>query len=373
MNGHRPRFSICIPCFNHEQYIGQTIESVLNQSFQDFEILVADNSSTDNSLAVIRSFRDPRIRVIENKYNIGFAPNLQRVTENACGEFINLLSSDDVMEPNALATYDTAIRSVALDGKPIALMSDSWQIDGEDHVSAYIARSGDSLTPVRTLIPSQAELESRPPFDLMDGKDVYEKCMIELNTAGVFCSFVYSRELWTSIEGYNSTQIINPDMHFAIKLLRQFPQVIYVNRPLYRYRRHNMGQGAQQARQGALKQQVDGYKYTLEFDKSWLDGLKTSCEEQQSLFVERDCLKEGFNRLAKGRWLDASRLCAFAWATYPTRVLQQPLAWLMTLMLILGPVGIGVAWVAWNLRRRRKPSTHLDGALPHSSAQAAIS
>src|SRR5689334_11988186 len=91
-----PFFSVCIPCFNHGRYLGETISSVLEQDFDDFEVLVADNASTDNSKEVARSFCDPRIQLLENRYNIGFAPNLQRVTETAKGKFMILLSSDDL-------------------------------------------------------------------------------------------------------------------------------------------------------------------------------------------------------------------------------------------------------------------------------------
>ena len=71
----------------------------MSQTFQDFEIIIADNCSTDNSIEIIESFNDDRIRLIKNEYNIGFAPN-QKVTQHAKGEYINLLSSDDMMCEN---------------------------------------------------------------------------------------------------------------------------------------------------------------------------------------------------------------------------------------------------------------------------------
>lgn len=86
MRASSPRFSICIPCFNHGAYIGRTIESVF-QTLSDFEIIIADNASTDSLLSVIQSYRDPRLRVIEKSYNIGFASNLQRAWESASGDF----------------------------------------------------------------------------------------------------------------------------------------------------------------------------------------------------------------------------------------------------------------------------------------------
>ena len=102
MTNQGPSFSICIPNYNYGKYIGQTIESVLTQTYQNFEIIVVDNASTDNSIEIIESFKDPRIKLYKNNYNIGFAPNLQKATSLATKEFINLLSSDDQMKPKAL-------------------------------------------------------------------------------------------------------------------------------------------------------------------------------------------------------------------------------------------------------------------------------
>ncbi len=104
-----PLFSICIPNYNYAHYIDQTIDSVLSQTFQDFEIIIADNASTDNSLEVIQSYDDPRIKLVLNQYNVGFAPNLDRATENTTGQYILLLSSDDIMKPGALTRYAEAI------------------------------------------------------------------------------------------------------------------------------------------------------------------------------------------------------------------------------------------------------------------------
>ena len=76
MNKNNPNFSICIPNYNYGKYIGDTIQSVLNQTYQNFEIIIVDNASTDDSIEIIKSFKDKRIKLFLNKYNIGFAPNL---------------------------------------------------------------------------------------------------------------------------------------------------------------------------------------------------------------------------------------------------------------------------------------------------------
>lgn len=61
--------SVCMPVYNASQYICECIESILSQSFTDFELLIVDDGSTDDSVNIIRSYSDTRIRLIENKHD----------------------------------------------------------------------------------------------------------------------------------------------------------------------------------------------------------------------------------------------------------------------------------------------------------------
>lgn len=347
----RPFFSICIPCYNHGTYIGQTIQSVLDQDFEDFEIVVADNASPDHSREVVKGFKDPRIRLIENRYNIGFAPNLQQVTRHARGRFFNLLSSDDLMNAGALATYADLIEQHPESLDRLVLMSQAWRIDGEGGVQGYIARD-DGFGPMRAQLPSRAQIEAQERAEVYAGFDLFTAAMKHLDTVGQFCTVTYSRALWERVEGYNSTQLINPDMHFIVKVLRQDPLVLFVNRPLYSYRVHERGQGAQQARARVLKFQIDQYNYLMHFDEAWLQGTGVTRRDQQTLFVRRDCLKRAGVALADGQWVYAMRLLAFAWATYPGVTARQGISWALAALLATGPLGVGVARLVRALRRK---------------------
>ena len=337
----RPKFSICIPCFNHEKYIGATIESVLAQTYTDFEIIVADNASTDGSLKAIESFDDPRLHVIRNRYNIGFAPNLQQVTRDARGEFVNLLSSDDIMQPTALETYAEVIEKHSNVAEELVLMSQAWEIDGNGETVRYIAKTSDEdLAPRRFVLPSEKEIAAQAIYERMKGDEVFSNCMKSLNTAGLFCSVVYARNLWESVEGYNSVQLMNPDMDFVLKILKKSPTVLFVNRPLYSYRKHEMGQAAQQSKSRTLKFQVDQYKYLMRFDSQWLHGTGVSQVDQRRLFIERDCIHKALLELAAGQWTMATRLLAFAWSTYPDIVIRSRKAWVLAGLLAVGPIGM---------------------------------
>ena len=95
--------SVVIPLYNKESQINQTIQSVLRQSFQDFEIVVVDDGSTDNSVSEVQRFDDPRIRTI-SQTNAGVSAARNHGIAEAKGEFIALLDGDDGWKTDYLAT-----------------------------------------------------------------------------------------------------------------------------------------------------------------------------------------------------------------------------------------------------------------------------
>ena len=97
-----PVVSIVIPTYNHGQFIGATIESALEQTYHDFEIIIVDNASTDQSWEVISGFRDARISAYRNDSNIGPVRNWQLGISRAQGRYIKILWSDDLMHPQFL-------------------------------------------------------------------------------------------------------------------------------------------------------------------------------------------------------------------------------------------------------------------------------
>jgi glycosyltransferase involved in cell wall biosynthesis len=94
--------SICIPVYNSEKYIGEAIKSVLNQTYKNFELLIVDNKSTDNSVSIIKTFKDKRITLFQNDKNIGMFPNHNKALELAKGDYIKFLMSDDLLPSNCL-------------------------------------------------------------------------------------------------------------------------------------------------------------------------------------------------------------------------------------------------------------------------------
>ena len=109
--------SVLIPNYNYGRYIGETIESVLDQNQPRVEIVVADNASTDESAEVVTRYASRGVRLSVNPCNVGFAANLERVAAMATGRRMLLLSSDDRMRPGVVATPNALelMRSVGLE------------------------------------------------------------------------------------------------------------------------------------------------------------------------------------------------------------------------------------------------------------------
>jgi glycosyltransferase involved in cell wall biosynthesis len=101
-----PKVSVLIPNYNYARFIGEAIESVLNQTYTDFELLIVDNHSTDNTDAVVAPYlKDTRVRFIKNPRNIGMVPNFNKCLELAKGEYIKFLLSDDIFHPELLSKF----------------------------------------------------------------------------------------------------------------------------------------------------------------------------------------------------------------------------------------------------------------------------
>ena len=97
-----PRVTVCIPTYRGASHIRNTIDSVLAQTFHDFELVIIDNASPDDTFAIASSYRDPRVRCLRNAENLGAEGNWNRCLAEATGEYIKLLPDDDVLARECL-------------------------------------------------------------------------------------------------------------------------------------------------------------------------------------------------------------------------------------------------------------------------------
>ncbi|HRG53175.1 MAG TPA: glycosyltransferase [Bacteroidia bacterium] len=102
-----PVISICIPVYNGEAYLTRCLDSALGQTYVNFEVLIVDDQSTDDTAQIVETYskRDDRIRLYRNEKNLGLVGNWNKCLELSKGEWIKFIFQDDFMEPDCLETF----------------------------------------------------------------------------------------------------------------------------------------------------------------------------------------------------------------------------------------------------------------------------
>ncbi|MBN2301281.1 MAG: glycosyltransferase family 2 protein, partial [Lentisphaerae bacterium] len=94
-----PKITVLMAVYNGERYVREAINSILGQTFADFEFLIINDGSTDHSRELISSYHDPRLRLIDNDHNLGLTKSLNRGIAAARGEYLARMDADDVSVP----------------------------------------------------------------------------------------------------------------------------------------------------------------------------------------------------------------------------------------------------------------------------------
>lgn len=346
------KFSVCIPNYNYGKFLERTLRSVLQQTYGDFEIVVSDNASTDDSAAVVRSFDDSRIRLTVNRCNVGFAGNLDRAASQATGDVLLLLSSDDVMRPNALQRYAQAFEALGERARTTILSSSCDVIDENDQTVGRIELPGRRMWHSTDL---DAELGDRigVPTYRVEAASLLRRCLLGMQNPFNFCTTAYHRELYEAVEGYGGNRLIGPDKRFHWKLLGAADSTVLLQEPLFGYRVHTQNQLAQQSQSGALKYLIDEYVNAFDTEPALLAKAGVTREDLERAFIEYDIVRHGLAQLSEGKRAWAKRAIAFGRAAYPRHMQRNWRAWAFRLLTALGPIG---TYIAFQLRRQFAPS-----------------
>jgi glycosyltransferase involved in cell wall biosynthesis len=330
------KFSICIPNFNYEAYIEKTICSVLNQTFQDFEILVSDNNSTDRSVKIVKEINDPRIKLQVNKNNVGFAGNLLKAASMASGDYMLMLSSDDLMLPTALETYSMILQSLGEKADKVILSSKAQIIDAEDNLTGQLVmepRLWNKALKEKVL----SELVQKEVYSL-GSHFLLQNSFLLMRNPFHFLTTLYPKSLHDQVESYYHGSLINPDKRFGWELLGVAERAYFINEPLFSYRIHNNNQGSQQLKMGAIKHHIDEYVATINVQDSLLQYAGISRQQLVEAFIEQDIALRGLKFLGEGNSLLAHRILYFGLATYPQSI-KNSKVFLLKLLLFLGFFG----------------------------------
>jgi glycosyltransferase involved in cell wall biosynthesis len=162
-----PQVSVCIPTYRGEKHLAATIDSVLMQTFADFELLIVDDNSPDETESVVSHFSDKRIRYLRNPVNLGPEGNWNRCLEESRGRYFKLLPQDDTLIADAL---DRQVQVLEKDNSErIALVFGSRRIiDSDGRVMATRGYPGgkdggiDAITLVRRCVRYGTNLIGEP-------------------------------------------------------------------------------------------------------------------------------------------------------------------------------------------------------------------
>jgi glycosyltransferase involved in cell wall biosynthesis len=203
-----PVVSVVMRAFNCGRYIGQAIESILAQTFQDFEIVIVDDASTDGTEAILRAYsqRDERIRVVRNETNQGPVRNMNIGLRHARGEFVAIHDGDDISLPHRLETQVNFLRA----HPQIALVGGGkYVIDEEGEEIRVVTRERKGPEEVRQ------DLEKRNIFA----------------QTSVMCR----RECLEAIGLYDEFFLYANDYDMLLRMSDQF-DIVYYEEPLVKWR-----------------------------------------------------------------------------------------------------------------------------------------
>ena len=116
-----PEVSVLMPVYNGETYLEEAIDSILNQTFSDFEFIIINDGSTDHSVEIIQSYNDARIKLINNLSNLGLEKTLNRGIQLAQGKYIARMDSDDISLQYRLET-----QVIFMNANPAVTLCGSW-------------------------------------------------------------------------------------------------------------------------------------------------------------------------------------------------------------------------------------------------------
>lgn len=192
MTAHVPKVTVLMPAYNAAQYIGEAIDSVLKQTFTDFELLIVNDGSTDDTNRLINSYNDPRILLINHPVNNGIAAALNTGLSKASGRYIARFDADDICLPERLQQ-----QVLFLDAHP------GYVLTGSD--AEYISENGEHLFYFKCIGHTNEQLLHRMyshcPF--IHSAVMYKKdAVIE---AGGYSPYAHNFEdyfLWIQLKSY---------------------------------------------------------------------------------------------------------------------------------------------------------------------------
>jgi len=205
-----PLVSVIIPAYNCEKFIRQSLDSIINQTYQNLEIIVSDDASKDKTRKIIDGYEDPRIKRFHNDYNLGYLKTWNKLMEEATGEYITFQDADDVSELNRIELLLETI----LDNPDISVVGSNYHRINSKNQITYSSNLS------------------------LDHEDIVVKIPDEFDVLG--SGLMIERVVYSSVGGYNEffNRIGAEDYYWLLLITKKF-RVRNVPNHLYHYRENN--------------------------------------------------------------------------------------------------------------------------------------
>lgn len=213
-----PEFSIIIPSYNHSKYILDTINSVINQTFKDWELIIVDDGSTDNSVDIIKGINDPRIRFL-TQINHDAPYTINRGLKESRGKYIAILNSDDLFELSKLE------------------LCHKYLLEGWDFLFGKlnaVDQNGDFMdkSDIRVVWIDQKLNNSKK-------KDNLEKLLKNINYTVTTSNFVFTRKALEKVGFFHERLHVAHDFDFVLRFYENNLKIKFIPEYLARYRMHS--------------------------------------------------------------------------------------------------------------------------------------
>jgi glycosyltransferase involved in cell wall biosynthesis len=210
-----PAVSVCVPTYNYARFLPQLAESVLAQTFTDWEMVIVDDGSTDDTEAVARGYeaRDPRIRYVRNARNLGMNPNLARTASLGRGKYLKILCGDDFLAPRCLE-----VMHGLMEAHPEAVIGTCAEFLADEHGR-----------------PECVQFLYGRPVSVIGGEAMLDR-MAAGEGFGGNSSFFIRRDAYERVGGYDGTLLYAADYELAARLCR-IGAYLHTDEPLFSGRR----------------------------------------------------------------------------------------------------------------------------------------
>ncbi|OGD53079.1 hypothetical protein A3K80_04965 [Candidatus Bathyarchaeota archaeon RBG_13_38_9] len=269
--------SVCIPSYNGARWIREAIDSAQAQTYKPLEIVIVDDASTDNTLEIIRSYRDPRIRIEVNKKNLGPINNWNRCIKLAKGSLIKFLHQDDVLYPTCV---EKMVRLFGL-YQQIGLVFAQYDVLLENPIDPTAIVWKERYQKLNTQFQYLSEVNN--------GRELFKTWLADGfkgNWIGGPSNVMLRKAFLEHIGMFNTRLREIVDYELWIRMM-YFYDIGFINETLSTYRKHLSSLSASNIRQ----------------DHSWLDRLWFL-----EGFIQHEDIRSSYPRIKRLRYLEFCRL-----------------------------------------------------------------